>query len=262
VPSQRSRWRETSPSSRPTGTSHLTEATASAYAHPRARAIAKEGYAPADGRLAGEPVYLWGVEIVQALSIVAIVAVGIQAVALITLHVLPTGYNPRRDAVSDYGIGRYRGWFWAQAVAGGVAGLALAIALAETSSIPALVVVMLLISVVARFLIPLFPTDQNGSRFQTLPGTIHMILAIVIFAALIVAASEFGSAVEHEAAWQGVKSWLGALPWVMTGAAVGCIVALRAPHLHRVYGLIERLFYVSSIAWFLIVSIELARIAG
>lgn len=182
---------------------------------------------------------------------------------MITLHVLPPGYNPRSDAVSDYGIGRYRGWFWAQALAGGVAGLALAIALAETSpSIPTLVVVMLLISVVARFLIPLFPTDQNGSRFQTLPGTIHMIFAIVIFASLIIAASKFGSAVEHEAAWRSVKGWLTALPWVMTGAAIGILVALRAPRLKQRFGLIERLFYVSSIAWFLIVSIELARIAG
>jgi Protein of unknown function (DUF998) len=201
--------------------------------------------------------------IVQTLSIVAAVATGAQALALIMVHLLPTGYNPRRDAVSDYGVGRYRGWFWAQAVAGGVAGLALAIALAETiPSIPNLVVVMLLISVAARFLIPLFATDQNGSRFQTVHGTIHMILAIVIFAALIIAASEFGSAVEHEAAWHSVKGWLSALPWVMTGAAIGILLALRAPRLKERFGLIERLFYVSSIAWFFIVSIELARIAG
>ena len=190
-------------------------------------------------------------------------AAAAQAGALLTLHVLPTGYSPRSDAVSDYGIGRYRGWFWAQAVAGAVAGLALAIALAETTPpIPTLVVVMLLVSAVARFLIPLFPTDQNGSRFRTIPGTIHMILAIVIFASLIIAASRFGSAVEHDAAWQSVKGWLAALPWVMTGAAIGILLALRAPRLKRKFGLIERLFYVSSIAWLLIVSIELARIAG
>jgi len=200
---------------------------------------------------------------VHTLSIVAAVAAAAQAGALITLHLLPTGYNPRSDAVSDYGVGRYRGWFWAQAVAGGVAGLALAIALAETTPpIPTEVVVALLISVVARFLVPFFATDQGGSRFETLPGTIHMILAVVIFASVIIAASKFGSAVEHEAAWQGVKGWLAALPWVMTGAAIGLLVGLRAPRLHRIYGLVERLFYVSSIAWFLIVSIELARIAG
>jgi hypothetical protein len=201
--------------------------------------------------------------IVETLSIVAALATAAQAGALITLHVLPTGYNPRRDAVSDYGVGRYRPWFWAQAAAGGVAGLALAIAFAETTpSIPTVVVVTLLISAVGRFVIPLFPTDQNGNRFQTVPGTTHMILAIAIFASIIIAASKFGSAVEHEAAWQGVKGWLAALPWVMTGAAIGLLVGLRAPRLHRIYGLVERLFYVSSIAWFLIVSIELARIAG
>jgi hypothetical protein len=182
---------------------------------------------------------------------------------LIGLHLLPTGYNPVRDAVSDYGVGRYRGWFWVQVVAGGVAGLALAIALAEaTPSVPTLVVVMLLVSAVARFLIPAFATDQHGSRFQTLHGTVHMILAIVIFASLIIAASELGSTLEHEVAWHQVKGWLTALPWVMTGAAIGLLVALRAPRLHEIYGLLERVFYVSSIAWFFIVSIELARIAG
>lgn len=188
---------------------------------------------------------------VRALSIVAAFAAAAQAVALVVLHVLPTGYSPRSDALSDYGVGRFRAWFWAQALAGAVAGLALAIALAETTpSIPALVVVMLLVSAVARLLIPWFPTDQNGSRFQSVPGTIHMVLAIVIFASLIIAASKFGSAVEHRAAWHSVKGWLSALPWVMTGAAIGVLLALRAPLLKRRFGLIERLFYVASIAWF------------
>jgi hypothetical protein len=197
------------------------------------------------------------------LSIIAAVAVAVQTAALIALHVLPTGYSPVRDAVSDYGVGRYRAWFWGQAVAGGIACLALAIALAQTTpSVPTLVVVMLVIAAIARFLIPAFATDQHGSRFQTMHGTIHMILAIVIFASVIIAASELGSTLEHEAAWQGVKGWLTTLPWVMTGAAIGLIVGLRAPRLHLIYGLIERLFYVSSIVWFFIVSIELARIAG
>jgi hypothetical protein len=87
-----------------------------------------------------------------------------------------------------------------------------------------------------------------------------MILAVVIFAAIIVAASKLGSTLEHRLAWHGVKGWLTALPWVMTGGAVGTLVALRGPRLKRIVGPFERLFYVSSIAWFLIVSIELAHI--
>jgi uncharacterized membrane protein len=111
--------------------------------------------------------------------------------------------------VSDYGIGRYRGLFW--------------------PSIPSLVIVLLVIAGIARLLIPVLPTDQNGSRFRTAHGTIHMILAILIFAAIIVAASKLGSRFEHRPAWHSVKLWLTALPWVMTGGAVGTLVALRAP---------------------------------
>jgi hypothetical protein len=85
-----------------------------------------------------------------------------------------------------------------------------------------------------------------------------MILAILIFAAIIVAASKLGSTLEHRPAWHGVKGWLTVLPWVMTGGAVGTLVAMRS-RLKRV-GLFERLFYVSSIVWFVIVAIELARI--
>jgi hypothetical membrane protein len=180
---------------------------------------------------------------------------------LIALHLLPTGYDPRTDAVSDYGIGRYRGLFWTQALAGAVACLALAVALGDVKpSVPSLVIVLLVVAGIARLLIPVFPTDQNGSRFQTAHGTIHMILAIVIFAAIIVAASKLGSTLEHRPAWRGVKGWLTALPWVMTGGAVGTLVALRGPRLKRIVGLFERLFYISSIAWFFIVAIELARI--
>jgi hypothetical protein len=167
-----------------------------------------------------------------------------------------------RDAVSDYGIGAYRGVFWTQTLAGAVACFALAVALGDASpSIPALVIVMLVIAGVARLLIPVFPTDRDGSRFQTERGTIHMVLAIVIFAAIIVAASRLGSTVEHRPAWHGVKGWLTALPWVMIGGAVGTLVALRGPRLKRIFGLFERLFYASSLAWFFIVSIELAHIA-
>jgi len=163
--------------------------------------------------------------------------------------------------VSDYGIGRYRGLFWTQTLAGAVACFALAVALGDAQpSMPTLAIGLLVIAGIARLLIPAFPTDQNGSRFQTAHGTIHMILAIVIFAAIIIAASKLGSTLEHRPAWHGVKAWLTALPWVMTGGAVGTLVALRGPRVKRIVGLFERLFYVSSIAWFLIVAIELAHI--
>jgi hypothetical protein len=180
------------------------------------------------------------------------------------VHALPTGYNPIRDAVSDYAVGRYRPLFWVFATSGAVAGLALAIALARSDPPkPTLTIAMLLLSAAARFLIPVFPTDQAGSRFQTLKGTIHMVLAVVIFASIAVAASNLGGTLGHESAWRAVKGLVdGWLPWVITATAIATALAIRGPRLQRIFGLIERLYYVSSITWFLVVSIELARIGG
>jgi hypothetical protein len=201
---------------------------------------------------------------VETLSYVAAVAMAISAVALIALHLLPTGYDPIRDAVSDYAIGRYRAGFWLFAVAGAVSGFALAIALARSDPTkPTLAIAMLLLSGAARLLVPLFPTDQSGSRFQTLKGTIHMVLAVAIFASIAVAASNLGGTLGHEHSWQTVKGLVdGWLPWVITGTAIATGLAIVGPRLKRIFGLIERSYYVSSIAWFLVVSIELARIGG
>jgi Protein of unknown function (DUF998) len=202
--------------------------------------------------------------LVETFSIIAAVAMGIGTAALVSLHVLPTGYNPIHDAVSDYAIGRYRAWFWVFTTAGAVSGFALAIALARSNpSKPTLTIAMLLLSGGARLLIPLFPTDQAGSRFQTRAGTIHMVLAVAIFASIAVAASNLGGTLGHEPAWRAVKGLVdGWLPWVITGSAIATGLAIRGPRLKRIFGLIERLYYVSSIAWFLVVSIDLARIGG
>jgi hypothetical protein len=44
---------------------------------------------------------------VGTFSIVTIVTIAVQTIALIALHLLPTGYDPKADAVSDYGIEDY-----------------------------------------------------------------------------------------------------------------------------------------------------------
>lgn len=201
---------------------------------------------------------------VESLSVLAAVAMGIGTTALVLLHILPTGYDPIRDAVSDYAIGRYRAGFWVFTAAGAVSGLALAIALAQSHpSKPTLAITMLALSAIARLLIPLFPTDQSGSRFQTLKGTVHMALAVIIFASVAVAASSLGGTLEHEPAWHALNGLVaGWLPWVIAGTAIATGLAIAGPRLKRIFGLIERLYYLSSITWFFVVSIELARIAS
>jgi Protein of unknown function (DUF998) len=144
-----------------------------------------------------------------------------------------------------------------------VATLVLAIALARLHPYTAtLVVTMLVVSTAARFLIPLFPTDQSGSRFQTLPGTIHMLLAVVSFGGLVEAATSLWSTLRHYPEWHGAKTPLTILPWIMLGSVIALVVSLRGPRLKPVLGVFERLFYVSSIAWLFVVTINLARISG
>jgi Protein of unknown function (DUF998) len=114
----------------------------------------------------------------------------------------------------------------------------------------------------SRFLIPFFATDQNGSRFQTPHGIIHMILAVIAFGGLVWAATGLWSTLNHYPAWQGVESPLTIIPWIMLGSVVAVVLAIRGPRLHPFFGVFERLFYLSSITWVLIVAIDLARISG
>lgn len=205
-----------------------------------------------------------GEPVVETLSIVAVIAMAAGTCALVALHVLPTGYDPIRDAVSDYAIGRYRAGFWMFTAAGAVSGLALGIALAQSHpSKPTLAIAVLFLSAVARFLIPLFPTDQDGDRFQTLKGTTHMILAVTIFASIAVAASSLAGTLEGERSWDPVHGLVaGWLPWAITVTAIATALAIRARRLKPIFGLIERLYYLSSITWFFVVSIGLARLGG
>jgi hypothetical protein len=198
--------------------------------------------------------------VVRAFGVVALLAVVVQAVLLVSLHVLPTKYDPVHDAISDYGVGEYRGYFWAQLVAGGSACIALALSLGSLHPyVPALAVVMLAANGAARFLMPAFPTDQSGSRFQTAKGRVHMLLAIVAFGGVAAAATSLGGLVDHYPEWQSSKSLIDTLGWVVLAGAVACALALVGPRLKRVFGLIERFFTASAIVWISVISIELIR---
>jgi hypothetical protein len=200
---------------------------------------------------------------VETLSIIAAILASVQAGALIALHVLPTGYHPIRDAVSDYGVGRYRRWFWLQVVAGGLSCLFLAIALAQLHPFsPTQVVAALIVTVAARFLIPFFATDQGGNRFQTVHGIVHMILAVFAFGGLVWAASGLWSTLSRYPAWHGAESLLTIISWVMLGCVIAVVLAIRGPRLKPFFGLFERLFYLSSFVWLFAVTINLARISG
>lgn len=199
---------------------------------------------------------------IRMFSVVAVLAAAIQLVLLCVLHALPTGYDPIHDAISDYGVGKYRSLFWAQLVAGAMGCTALALAMTRLHPyVPTLVVTLLLANAVARLLMPAFPTDQNGNRFQTGKGVVHMVLAFVAFGAVAAAATGLGGLFMHYPEWNTVKGHVDTLGWIVMGGAIASALALVGDRLKRIFGLIERVFTLSVITWVIVISVELARFA-
>ena len=58
------------------------------------------------------------------------------------------------------------------------------------------------------------------------------------------------------------RSALTIIPWIMLGSVIAVVLAIGGPRLKPFFGVFERLFYLSSITWGLIVAIDLARISG
>lgn len=152
--------------------------------------------------------------------------------SIVLLHFLPTGYDPIRNAVSDYGVGRYRIWHGIAVVSLAAAGFATAIASSEgIRPEPASVIAFLSEFTIARILIPLFPTDLEGQP-HTRTGRVHWVLAIVSFGSLAAAAGSFKGT--------GLDAVIG---WVVVCTAVLTILMLCVRRFRRIFGLVERLFY-------------------
>jgi hypothetical protein len=172
------------------------------------------------------------------------------AAALVRVHLLPTGYDPVRDAVSHYGVGAYARYYRWQTAASAYAALLVAAALArETHPVPQLPVFLLLVFAAARLAIPSFPTDLDRSR-PTFAGRVHLLLAAAAFASIAWCAGALPDRVD----W--LHGVLAALGWlvIVTAAGSGIALLLRIPF----FGLVERLFYAAMLVWLLVVSIHFA----
>jgi hypothetical protein len=175
---------------------------------------------------------------------------------LVAVHTRPTGYDPIRNAVSDYGVGRYRGYYRAQTAAAALAAVALAGALASgVDPRPTLPIALLLAFAAARLAIPSFPTDLDRAR-PTRTGRVHILLAGLAFGSIAWASATLPDRVP----WSGIHGLLVTLGWIVVATAIACGLAMSSA-LHTLtapfFGLVERVFYVAMIAWFLIVAAKL-----
>ena len=190
-----------------------------------------------------------------AFGVVAAIATLACLTALVRVHQLPTGYRPLRNAVSDYGVGRYAAYYRFQTAASAIAAVFVALALARAvDPAPIRVIVLLGVFAAARFAIPWFPTDVNRLR-PTQTGRVHILLAGIAFAAIAWAAAALPDRVD----WTSIHGLLTGLGWLVVVSSVACGLALtRALRVYAApwFGLIERVFYAAVLAWFFVVSLH------
>jgi hypothetical membrane protein len=168
--------------------------------------------------------------------------------SILILHLLPTGYNPLKNAVSDYGVGKYRVLHRISALSRAAAGFALAIASSGTVKLQSrLVVVLLVIFAVAMVVINFFPTDIE-EQFTT-KGRVHWALAGVAFASLGFAAGFYkGTALDDAAGW-------------FVAVAVILLLLSLLPRFRKALPVLERTFFLSMICWFLVTGVELIQLS-
>lgn len=176
---------------------------------------------------------------------------------LIYLHILPTGLHPLRNAVSEYGAGRYRFWYQAMSVGQAIAAFLTAAALA-TKVVPAPFATdaSLVVLGLARLIISQAPVTVTRGKRTTVSGT-HMLMAMLIFGSAVVASASFGAAIANHADWANALGTLRLFKKTIALFALLTFLAVAAPRGLRFVGTAERLLYISIIGWFVTIGIHL-----
>ncbi|HWU46844.1 MAG TPA: DUF998 domain-containing protein [Humibacter sp.] len=191
---------------------------------------------------------------------VSLAGVATTIVSLVALHIVPTGLSPRRNAVSQYGISRFRGGYRVATIALGVAGGALAVASASRLSGNASAQVTFLLGVfaVARLIISWFPMDVPGGE-RTTHGRLHGLIAIVTFVVVAAAALRLGALLGRQTSWPGLAPISFALGGLMVACLIGMASARSSTAARSWFGAIERVFYVGMIAWITVFAVACLR---
>ena len=194
---------------------------------------------------------------VIAIAVISLLGVLVCASCLVYLHIAPTGLNPVRDPVSQYGITDYFTFYRAAALSLGVASLTLAVALLEAlTEANAAGIVFLVILGFARLTIGWVPMDAPGAP-RTSTGLRHNLLATAFFASATVAAFLFTGTFAGDPALSAIAPASGVLAWAMAVFSALILLTSLVGPLKKYFGLAERLLYVAVLAWVATVAIAL-----
>lgn len=186
----------------------------------------------------------------------ALLATGLYVVSIalfLGLHLLHSPYSALRHAVSDYGVGPTARLFQVYVWAGNAGALAL-IALfsfAQQPHFPALIALFMLVMLGSRMGVARFKTDVEGSP-RTRAGSIHYLFAILTFAFAYTTIAN-ATPMLVAATPPPLASLLSMLHAVALAALIGVVVTVFAP-LRRFFAVVERVFLLTTMLWFLAAS--------
>jgi hypothetical protein len=191
-------------------------------------------------------------------ALISLAAILAYLTILAALHVLPSGYDPIRHAVSDYAIGPYGNLFRIGLWVSSVGVLALAFALIAGVGSPPLAtrdLVFLILIPAARVGMTLLPTDLEGKPLSR-TGLAHYVLAILAFTLTYLVISDTTSVLRslNPAVWLG-----SSLKWSAAAVApeLFVVVITMFRPLRRVFGVFERAFLLTTNIWFGLVAVLL-----
>ncbi len=183
--------------------------------------------------------------------------IAISTGCLVYLHFLPTGLHPLRNAVSEYGAGRFHFWYQAMCVNQAIAAFLAAAALAtRVTPAPFATDMALIVLGLARLVISQAPVVVVHGKRTTASG-IHLLMAGLIFGSAVVASTSFDRAIAGHADWASVLSALHLFKHAIAFFALLTLLAVVVPRGLRYVGTVERLLYASIIGWFVTVGIHL-----
>lgn len=196
-------------------------------------------------------------QVTEVAGVIALLALAALLASLTYLHVAPTGLSPAHNAVSQYGITRFRGGYRAATIAFAIAGAALSLEVATVISGHGRlqVVVLLIIFALARAAISWFPMDAPGAE-RTSTGRTHGLLAIAAFGGATLAAIRLARVLDTlPPQWHALARFSAALGWIMAALLLVMALARSVPAVRSAFGGIERGFYLAAIVWFAVVGL-------
>jgi hypothetical protein len=196
------------------------------------------------------------------LAWIAVALYIITFVLFCSLHIANSNYNVLRNPVSDYGVGRTTRFFQLYALSGTLAAVALTslFYLWSYRGFPSLIAICLLLMVVSRLGVVLFPTDLEGQK-RSRRGRLHYLFAIGTFCfayTAIANATEPAVALYHAPV---LDLLLVVFKYVALIALAATVITMARP-LRHFFGLCERVFIVSTIVWFLTMSLWFVSTGG